>query len=61
MDRELTDTDREILARKEELRAKDRADVAAGSSSWAEMNRANSLGAPVIDQYRPSKSLGLKR
>ena len=55
----LTDGDREVFARKQALREKDRRTVAAGKATWTEMNRANTFGASVVHLYRPIKKLGL--
>jgi hypothetical protein len=57
----LTLSDREVFARKEKLREKDRRTVAAGEATWAEMNRANTFTASVVHLYRPMKKLGLPR
>lgn len=40
------------LTDKESLREKDRQLVADGECSWADVNRANSLGASVVHLYR---------
>lgn len=57
----LTESDREIFARKEAARQRDRQAVASGKASFAQMNRTNALAASVIHLYRPSKKLGLPR
>lgn len=54
-------SDREVFARKEKLREKDRRTVAAGEATWAEMNRANTFAASVVHLYRPIKKLGLPK
>jgi hypothetical protein len=54
----LTDGDRETLARKNALREQDRRAVEGGECTWADMNRANSLGASVIHLYRPLEKPG---
>ncbi|MBX3276309.1 MAG: hypothetical protein KF729_39010 [Sandaracinaceae bacterium] len=61
MAKRLTTADREVFARKEKLREKDRRTVAAGEATWAEMNRANTFAVSVVHLYRPIKKLGLPR
>jgi hypothetical protein len=61
MDQKLSATDQKINAVKAASRAKDRHAVSTGPSSWAELNRANSLGASIAQHYRPTKKLGLAR
>ncbi|MCB9591148.1 MAG: hypothetical protein H6719_00325 [Sandaracinaceae bacterium] len=61
MAKKLTTSDREVFARKQALREKDRRTVASSQATWAEMNRANTFGAAVVHLYRPIKKLGLPR
>lgn len=61
MAKKLSARDREVFARKQKLREKDRRTVASGGATWAEMNRANTFAASVVHLYRPIKKLGLPR
>lgn len=58
---ELTKRDREVFARKEAARERDRKAVATGKASFAAMNRANAMASSVTHLYRPAKKLGLPR
>ena len=57
----LTESDREVFARKETGRERDRQIVAAGKASFSEMNRGNALASSVMHLYRPAEKLGLPR
>jgi hypothetical protein len=57
----LTERDREVFARKEAVRERDRQLVAAGTASFDGMNRTNAMASSVIHLYRPAKKLGLPR
>lgn len=61
MNEKLTYADREIFARKEASRQRDRQVVAEGKASLKALNRANAIASTIISEFRPAKKLGLPR